>query len=100
METIRSGPELLPAEALSAGVVPINDRCTLRTEGEHRVVLVCGLALWPNRVGDRMAEAYAMASLVQGDLASQVDVARAFGCAARTVSVSSGQLRDLEGGVG
>ncbi|MBM4396628.1 MAG: helix-turn-helix domain-containing protein [Deltaproteobacteria bacterium] len=76
----------------------INDRCTLRTEGGHRVVIVCGGAMWPHRVGDRVAEAYAMAGLVEGGWASQVAVARAFGCASRTVRRHQERLNS--GGLG
>jgi hypothetical protein len=46
------------------GIVHINDRCRLHTQDGHRVVSVSGLALAHYAIGDRMGEAYAMASLV------------------------------------
>jgi len=67
------------------GIVHINDRCRLHTQDGHRVVSVSGLALAHYAVGDRMGEAYAMASLVDQGWALQNEVARAFGCSERTV---------------
>ena len=67
------------------GTVVINDRCQLRTDGVHRVVLVAGLPMLPYAVGDRMAEAHAMVTLVEQGYADQNDVARAFRCSDRTV---------------
>lgn len=69
----------------SDAAVQINDRCVIRTRDGHRVVVVSGVALAQYTVGDRMAEAHAMVSLVEQGWADQNDVARAFGCAARTV---------------
>lgn len=63
----------------------INDRCLIRTQDGHRVVIVSGVVLEHYAVGDRMAEAHAMVSLVEQGWADQNDVARAFGCSARTV---------------
>jgi len=57
----------------------------IRTRDGHRVVVVSGVALAQYAVGDRMAEAHAMVSLVEQGWADQNDVARAFGCSARTV---------------
>jgi transposase len=65
--------------------VAINDRCVIRTHDGYRVVLVSGVALAQFPVGDRMAEASAMVSLVEQGWADQNDVARAFGCSPRTV---------------
>jgi hypothetical protein len=65
--------------------VAINDRCVIRTREGHRVVVVSGVALAQYAVGDRMAEACAMVSLVEQGWADQDDVARAFGCSARTL---------------
>ncbi len=67
------------------GTVAVNARCLVRTQDRHRVVLVAGIVLCQYSVGDRMAEAHAMVSLVEQGWAEQGDVARAFGCAARTV---------------
>ena len=67
------------------GTVVVNDRCVVRTREGHRVVIVAGVSLASYAVGDRMSEAHAIASLVEQGWASQVEVARAFGCASRTV---------------
>jgi transposase len=67
------------------GVVVVNDRCVLRADGDQRAVVLAGLVLWHFAVGDRMAEAHAMVSLVEQGWADQDDVARAFGYSARTV---------------
>lgn len=63
----------------------INDRCLLRTQDAHRVVLVSGIVLAQYTVADRMAQAHAMVSLVEQGWAYQNEVARAFGCSVRTV---------------
>ena len=67
------------------GAAAINDRCVIRTRDGHRVVVVSGVVLAQYAVGDRMAEACAMVSLVEQGWADQNDVAQAFGCSARTV---------------
>jgi len=63
----------------------INDRCLVRTQDGHRVVIAGGVVLARYALGDRMAESYAMVNLVEQDLASQSDVAQAFGRSTRTV---------------
>jgi transposase len=63
----------------------INERCWVRSQDGHRVVIVSGVVLAHYAFGDRMAEAHAMVSLVEQGWAEQNDVARAFGCSARTV---------------
>jgi transposase len=78
-------PDLFGDEGAPAGVVIINERCMLRTQDGHRVVLVCGIILAQYAVGDAMAEANAMVSLVDQGWADQVEVSRAFECATRTV---------------
>jgi len=57
----------------------------LRREGGARVVTVAGLPMHHWTVGDRVAEAYAMVSLMLCGYADQHEVARAFGCSSRTV---------------
>ncbi len=74
-----------PNTRLPAGTQLINDRCLLRTQDGHRVVIVAGLPLAQYAVGDRMAEALAMVTLVEQGWAYQNEVARAFGCSVRTV---------------
>lgn len=76
---------LFPLPRPQDATVQINDRCVIRTQDGHRVVVVSGVALAQYTVGDRMAEAHAMVSLVEQGWADQNDVARAFGCSARTV---------------
>ena len=77
--------DLFPESSAPAGTTVINDRCLLRTEHDFRIVLVSGIVLLQYAVDDRMAEAYAMVSLVQQGWADQNDVARAFGCSVRSV---------------
>ena len=63
----------------------INDRCLVRTQDGHRVVIASGVVLAQYALGDHMAESYVMVNLVEQGLAKQSDVARAFGCSTRTV---------------
>jgi transposase-like protein len=86
-------PNLLSPE----GTQYINDRCVLRTQDGLRVVLVSGISLAHYAVGDYMAEAHAMVSLVNQGWADQNDVARAFGCSVRTLRRH--QRRFDEGGL-
>jgi len=79
------------------GLRVINDRCLVRTQDGNCVVIVSGIILAQYAVGDRMAEAHAMVSLVEQGWADQNDVARAFSCAARTLRRQ--QRRFDEGGL-
>jgi transposase len=88
---------LFESEPEAAHVVVINDRCVVRVEGPLRIVVVAGVPLAHFVAGDRMAEAYAMVSLVEHGWADQNDVARAFGCSPRTVRRC--QRRFDEGGL-
>jgi hypothetical protein len=63
----------------------VNDRCLVRTQDGHRVVIAAGVPVAQYALGDRMGEAHAMVSLVEQGWADQNDVARAFECTARTV---------------
>ena len=76
---------LFPDVSDDEHVVVVNDRCIVRTQDGLRIVLAAGVPLAQYAVGDRMAEAHAMVSLVEQGWADQNDVARAFGCAPRTV---------------
>ncbi len=67
------------------GAVVVNERCVLRTAEGRRIVVVCGLPLAQYAVGDRMAEAHAMVTLVDLGWADQNDVARAFARSSRSV---------------
>jgi DNA-binding CsgD family transcriptional regulator len=80
-----------------AGSIVVNDRCMVRTELDNRVVVVSGIVLAQYDVADRMAESYAMVSLVEQGWASQREVARAFRCSVRTVRRH--QLRFAAGGL-
>jgi len=75
----------------------INDRCLIRTQEGHRVVIVSGIPVAQYAVADRMAEAHAMVNLVEQGWADQNDVARAFGYSARTLRRD--QRRYAEGGL-
>ena len=89
--------ELFPGFHNSEGLRVINDRCLVRTQDGHRVVIVSGIILAQYAVTDGMAEAHAMISLVEQGWADQNDVARVFGYAARTVRRQ--QRRFDEGGL-
>lgn len=67
------------------GTRVINDRCLVRTQDGHCVVIVSGIVLAQYGLGDLMAEAYARVNLVEQGWASQQDVAQTFGCSVRTV---------------
>jgi transposase len=86
----------LPAVAASDTVV-ISARCTLRTEGDQRVVVVGGLPVYHYSALDAVAEAYAMVMLVDGGFAQQREVARAFGRSDR--SIRRHQERYAQGGM-
>ncbi len=76
------GLEVDPPE----GTTIINERCRLEVVDGHCVVTVGGAAVLVHYAqGDRMAEAYAMVSLVEQGWAQQIEVARAYGCTERTV---------------
>jgi transposase len=78
-------PDWFPDVGTPANTRLINDRCLLRTQDAHRVVLVCGIVLAQYAVTDHMAQAHAMVSLVEQGWAFQNEVAKAFDCSARTV---------------
>ncbi len=67
------------------GTVVVNGRCVLQTREGFRVVVGAGVPLSHYAVGDRMAEAHAIVSLVEQGWATQVEVAVAFGVSTRTV---------------
>jgi transposase len=77
--------DLFPGSGLPRGTTIINDRCLLRAEQEFRIVLVSGIVLLQYTTDDRMAEAYAMVSLVQQGWADQQEVARSFGYSVRSI---------------
>jgi len=77
--------DLFPKPSGDEQAVVINDRCLMRTQQGHRLVIVAGIVLAQYQVGDRMAEAHAMVSLVEQGWADQNDVARAFARSPRTL---------------
>jgi len=80
-----------------AALVIVNGQVQVRTQDGFRVVTGRGVVLAHYAVGDRMAEAHAMVSLVEDGWATQVEVARGFGCSVR--SVRRHQRRFEEGGL-
>jgi transposase len=89
--------DLFPWIRNPEGTQVINERCVLRTQDGYRLVLVAGIPLAHYAVSDRMSEALAMVNLVDQGWADQDDVAKAFGCSARTVRRH--QRRFEEGGL-
>jgi len=63
----------------------INPRCVLRCQDGHCVILVSGIILAQYAATDHLAEAHALVSLVEQGWASQIEIARAFACSARTI---------------
>jgi transposase len=89
--------DLFPNLRNAEGTWIINDRCMVKTQDGHRVVIVCGIVLAQYALTDRMAEAYARVNLVEQGWAHQQEVARAFACSTRTVRRD--QQRWQEGGL-
>jgi transposase len=85
MAKIARQGELFPHPIPPEGTVVINDRCLIRTQDGHRLVIVSGIVLSQYALDDHMAEAYAMVALFEQGWADQNDVARAFGCSVRTM---------------
>ena len=77
--------DFFPTTRNAQGLQVLNERCLLRTEDGHRVVIVAGVVLAQYALKDSMAEAHAMVSLVDQGWADQNDVARVFGCSVRTL---------------
>jgi transposase len=82
-----TGPadDLFPNVRNPEGTLIINDRCLVKTQGDQRAVIVCGVVVAQYKLSDDMAEAYALVNLVEQGWADQNDVARAFGRSTRTV---------------
>jgi transposase len=89
MAALQEQSELFPPLPTAAGsireVVVVNERVLVRTREGHRLVVAAGVVLSQYAFGDRMAQAHAMVLLVEQGWAEQVEVAKAFGCTARTV---------------
>jgi hypothetical protein len=89
--------DLFPEVRNPEGTQIINQRCLIRTQDQHRVVLVSGIVLAQYALSDSIAEAYVRVQLVEQGWATQSDIARAFVCSARTVRRD--QRRFGEGGL-
>lgn len=70
----------------------MNDRVSIRTLRGYRVVSVDSVLLHHYPLDDRMAEIYAMVSLVEMGYAQQSDVARAFGYTSRSLRRYEGRF--------
>lgn len=77
--------DLFPETRNPESLRVINERCLLRRQDGHCVVLVSGMVLAQYASSDRMAEAHAMVSLLEQGWANQIEIARTFACSARTV---------------
>lgn len=89
--------EMFAAARDQQEAVVVNDRVTVRTNDGQRVIVVAGLPAYHYAASDRAAEAFAMLNLVEAGFADQNDVARAFGCSARTLRRC--EARFDEGGI-
>jgi len=89
--------DFFPEVGAPDGTTFVNARCLMRTQDRHRVVMVSGVVIAQYALGDRMAEAHAMVSLIDQGWAEQKEVARAFGCSAR--SARRYQRRFEDGGL-
>ena len=76
---------LLEFCAPPAGVVTVNDRVCIRTEGLRRVVLVHAVIVAHYDISDRAAEEYAMLTLFDAGYADQDEIACAFGYSTRSI---------------
>ena len=86
--------ELLPPDSAPKDAIAINARCLVRTQDGHRVVLVAGMPIAHYAVGDAMAEAHAIVSLVEQGWADQIEVAHAFGRSDRSVRRYQSRFED------
>jgi len=97
MVTSAEQSRLFDLPAAREDLVVVNGRAQVRTQDGCRVVTARGIVLAHYRIGDRMAEAHAMVSLVEQGWAEQSEVARAFGVTTRTLRRQ--QRRYEEGGL-
>ena len=68
-----------------SGVIVVNDRVCIHTEGFRRVVLVHGVIVAHYDKDDRAAEEYALLTLLDSGYAEQKEIAFAFSCSARSI---------------
>lgn len=74
-------------------MVFVNDRVSLQTEADQRVILVHGVVYAHYSQEDRLAEAYALGTLFESGYADQNDLARSFGYSTRTLRRFQQRLR-------
>jgi DNA-binding CsgD family transcriptional regulator len=86
--------DLFPDLRNPEGLRVLNERCLVRTQAGHRIVVVSGVTIAHYAVGDALAEAYAMVNLVEQGWAHQDEVARGFDCSARTVRRHQRRFQD------
>jgi DNA-binding CsgD family transcriptional regulator len=75
---------LEPAE-VSPSTIHISGKCNYREEGDMRVIFANGIPLLHCARDDKTANQYAMVHLVETGLASQQEIAEAFGCSRLTI---------------
>lgn len=90
--------EFFPRPTPNPGIVFVNDRVSVQTEEDQRVIFVHGVAFSHYSIQDRTAEAYAMVMLFESGYADQNDIASGFGYSAR--SLRRYQERLKAGGLG
>jgi DNA-binding CsgD family transcriptional regulator len=73
-----------PTQA-SPSTIHISSKCNYREEGDMRVIFANGIPLLHYARDDRTADQYAMIHLVETGLASQQEIAEAFGCSRLTI---------------
>lgn len=86
--------DLFPEARNPEGTRIINERCLVKTQEGHCVIMVSGIILAQYALGDRMSEAFAMVSLIEQGWADQNDIARTFGYSARTVRRHQQRFQD------
>jgi transposase len=67
------------------GVLVVNDRVSIHTEGFHRVVLVHGVIVAHYDRNDHAAEEYAILTLLDSGYADSEEIASAFNCSSRSI---------------
>src|SRR5947207_98163 len=95
--TTEAQEQLFDTASREGDAVFVNERVSFRTREGVRVVTVEGVVQSHYEVKDRMAEGYAMVTLVESGYADQAEVARAFGYSARTLRRDQGRYE--EGGL-
>lgn len=76
---------LLEFCAPPSGVIVVNDRVCIHSEGFRRVVLVHGVIIAHYDKNDRAAEEYALLTLLDSGYAKQEEIACAFSCSTRSI---------------